>query len=204
MKAPPETELEVAVPKPAARKAIDLASLWADLLLVEMSLHERSKIPRAGSNLYLRRALWEQAVIGYGRCFNTGSREKLPADLLDTMSPAEVDTHRETLAWRNKHVAHRVEKRFEWTDVSLAYRPETDSAHAVRIRVELNEGPEGGLADALQRLAQRLRIELWEREFGDVEEMILRLHGNDESLRRQASAFQATTRTFYTIDPTGR
>jgi hypothetical protein len=41
----------------------DWASLWADLLHVDMALHARDQLPNEAANLFARRALWEGAVV---------------------------------------------------------------------------------------------------------------------------------------------
>lgn len=42
-------------------------SLWLDLLHAEMVLHERQGLPDTPTNAFTPRALWESAVIAYGR-----------------------------------------------------------------------------------------------------------------------------------------
>jgi hypothetical protein len=190
-----------------AGELADLASVWADLLLVGMSLHERKQMQQ-GSQLFARRALWEQAVVAYGRCFKTGPRRQLPDRLRAQMVGGSVRVHDEVLRWRDKHVAHRVDKELEWTSISLTYPEGESKPRSVRVRVQLPMGPEDDrLADALAELAGGLKDRLWEQWFPELERAILERYGTDIAARAAASLFQGHQRpnTYaVTIDPSGR
>jgi len=66
----------------------------------------------------LRHALWEGAVMAYGRCFRGGApgiktrprqaREPVPADVLSELTFGQQVTHRTILDFRDKFVGHRV------------------------------------------------------------------------------------------------
>jgi len=66
-------------------------------------------------NAVVEAALWESAVITYGRCFTSGksaigkrSRRKMPTEALDTLSPELREAHEQVMELRNRHVGHRV------------------------------------------------------------------------------------------------
>jgi len=58
-------EMAAPVEGEAVDQLADWASLWADLLHVDMTLHARSDVPDDAGHVFTRRALWEAAVISY-------------------------------------------------------------------------------------------------------------------------------------------
>ena len=54
-------------------------SVWADLLLVDMVLLERRKLPSAAATAFQRRGLWESAVIAYGRADQSQWERPVPS-----------------------------------------------------------------------------------------------------------------------------
>lgn len=66
-------------------------------------------MPDIPANVFTRRALWDAAVVAYGRYFNTGIRRALLKQFVDTFSPGELARHKATLKWRDKHAGHRVD-----------------------------------------------------------------------------------------------
>jgi hypothetical protein len=188
-----EPVLETKLKGDLTRELADLASLWADFQLVEMSLHARKKLNRR-SEVFARRALWEQAVIAYGRCFNTGTRQKLPDQLKAQMVGGSLRVHDEVLRLRNKHVAHRVDKD-EWTRISLTYPKGQPDANSVRVRVGVPTGPEDErLIEALAELVSSLKNRLWEQWFPRLEAAILEKHGSDAAVRAKAAVFEVPNR----------
>jgi hypothetical protein len=190
-----------------AEDLADLASIWADLLLAEMSLHARRELKTA-SEMFVKRALWEQAVIAYGRCFNTGRRRKLPDRLQAQMAGDSPHVHEEVLRWRNQHVAHRVDETLERTSVTLTYPAGQSVPQSVQVRVELAIGPEDEkLPEAFAELVTQLKNRLWEQEFPKLEEMILRQYGSDAAARARAVVLSEPDPPgtyVLTIDPSGR
>ena len=198
---------EAPVDDELSRELAELASIWADLLLVRQSLHDRKEMKKA-SQMFIRRALWEQAVIAYARCFTTGRRRQLPESLRQRMVGGSVKVHDEIMRWRNQHVAHRVESDFEEASVTLTYRSDEDEPVSTRIRVRLSMGPEDErLADALATLADGLKDRLWPDWFPRLEEQLLDRYRAD-SEKRAAAAVVNTVSTpsayITTINPTNR
>lgn len=70
-------------------------------------------------DVFLRRALWEGAIVAYGRCFNTGNRQQLTRDLFDGLDPADVALHERFDQWRDTYVAHRVDRSRESVDAAI-------------------------------------------------------------------------------------
>ena len=80
-------------------------SLWADLLHVDMVLLAREGLAQDPRNLFARRALWEGAVIAYGRTVKPGRRQVLLRNLLDELLAEANRCHDDVMRWRDKHVA---------------------------------------------------------------------------------------------------
>jgi hypothetical protein len=159
-------------------------------------------------DLYVRRGLWEEAVIAYARCFRTGRRRKLPEALKAQMGENAVRVHKDILKWADKHVAHRVDRKLEPTEVTLTYAEKADVPSSVRVRVEFPIGPEDErLANGLSDLAKGLKDRLWEQWFPKLEHQLLVKYRTDDDKRSSAAVYpQAKTpgRVVLTIDPTGR
>ena len=201
--------LETKIDDESAQELADLASIWADLLLVQMCLHHRKSLTgKAMEQIFVKRALWEQAVVAYARCFNTGRGRPLPHQLREQIGEDSLQVHDEIIRWRDKHVAHRVDQQLQRTHVSLTYPGGQNRAQSVRVRVEQPTGPEDErLADALLTLAERLKDRLWERWFPALETQILDLYEDNAALRARASVFgRSSRRNTYlaTLNPSTR
>jgi hypothetical protein len=201
--------LESKIDDEIARELADLAGVWADLLLVEMCLHHRKSLTGGRSEqLFVRRGLWEQAVIAYARCYKTGRRRALPDQLRAQMGVGSLRVHDEIMRWRDKHVAHRVDQQLEETYISLTYPQGEKHARSVRVRVVLPIGPEDErLVDELGELARELKNRLWEQSFPRLERRILDRFGADAAVRARATVFAETSppNTYTTtLNPSGR
>jgi hypothetical protein len=204
----PDPELETRVRDDQALRLTDKVSLWADLLLVRQSLHSRKSLPNSASEIFTRRALWEQAVIAYARCFGTGRRERVPDHIMRGISSDLLEVHEEVLKWRNTHVAHRVEAKFERAEATVVYSAGSDDPESVRVRVHLPVGPnEESFADDFEKLADKIKNAIWEQYFPVLELDLLRVHAEREETRRQAEPIQdESSSSVYviTVNPTGR
>src|SRR5436305_2020122 len=98
------TEVEARITGDRVETLKNWASVWGDLLHVDMVLHARDGIPEHPANLFARRALWEGAVIAYGRTAKAGRRQVLIKELLDALGEDAKRIHRDVLEWRDKHV----------------------------------------------------------------------------------------------------
>jgi hypothetical protein len=174
-----------------------------------MVLHERSEIKEVPTSVFVRRALWEQAVIAYGRCFLSGSRIQLPARFIDDLSEEAKRVHRAVLEWRAKHVAHRVGSLFEKVEVGLIYFAPDEDADKVEIRVETQAGPpDPELPRKLEELTQALRNRLWATYFPTLEAELVARYRGDQQLRARSivdmdEMSSTKERVIYTLNPTG-
>ena len=68
------------------------ASLWADLLHVDMTLLGLRETPNTPSTVFVRRSLWEAAVIAYGRMTMSNRARKVDFDDLLSMAGDREDS----------------------------------------------------------------------------------------------------------------
>lgn len=191
----------------AAAELADMASIWADLQLVEMTIH-RWQQTVAPKDLYVRRALWEQAVVAYARCFDQSRRRKIPDALVAQMAGKSLQVHEEVLRWRNKLISHRVDDDAAWSLVTLTYRDTDDGPVSVRIRVDLPHGPENDrMAIALGKLARELKNRIWQQWIAPLESKLLTKYAEDQDMKSRAEVFDVQRgqgRFLVTLDPSGR
>ncbi|MEU4710855.1 hypothetical protein AB0G00_30950 [Nocardia salmonicida] len=97
-------------------------SAWLDLTHTDSVLLERLKTPDASPNLFLRRGLWEAAVVSYGRVGPSHQRRKIDLDALFLASgdSGASDFHNVISKWRHGHVTHRADTAFETVDALLS------------------------------------------------------------------------------------
>lgn len=92
----------------------DLISMISDLgQVIEMSHALRRH--EGDEDSVVAAALWEAAVVTYGRCFISGrsalgkrSRRRMPSEALDMLGPELRQAHEDVMEMRNQHVGHRV------------------------------------------------------------------------------------------------
>ncbi len=201
-------ELAAAVKGQAADALADWASLWADLLHVDMTLHARGEVTNDAKHLFVRRALWEAAVISYGRTANTGRRRQRLTELVKGEGAAAEACHRDVMAWRDQHVAHRVDRLRERVEIAAILDPAQGRLKRVNVRVEPALGPEDEADDLAERFAthvKALRDRVWTELFPALEQEIIEAYGDrvDELLARASSL---ATAPGFAIDfnPSGR
>ncbi len=150
------------------------ASLWADLLHVDMVLAARAKLPATAATAFTRRAFWESAIVSYGRMAASTKRRKLDhEDLLRTArGDRGVAFHEILMNWRNDHVAHRLSRDFETVAVYADYlddQPET--LDAIRADVVTSLGPnDSNLVEEFSEHVKLLRDTLWEKYLAPIGE----------------------------------
>ncbi len=148
------------------------SSLWADLMHVDMVLHARDNTPDVATNLFARRALWEGAVIAYGRAAKTGSRQILVTELLSALGPHAQQCHDEVIRWRDKHVAHRQDRSRERVTAEAVLDPAGKRILEIEIAVAPAVGPDydgGQLVPRFQTLVFDLRNLAWEQRIAPLE-----------------------------------
>jgi hypothetical protein len=202
-------DLKVRIEDPSVAELLDWASLWGDLLHVDMVLLAREGIDVAAPNLFIRRALWESAVISYGRTATSGRRQSQIEELLTLLSPDERSFHQEVMAWRNQHVAHRVDLSREQAEAIAIIHPEAPSIKAIQIRVNPVLGPEDeddDLANRFKKYIEVLRNLAWTQKMAPLEQKAIEENSaNVGNLITEGLAPAETDdRGFYIdIDPTG-
>lgn len=134
---------QVAVPQPASGVIADLQSMVFDLdhvvracdrLISSGFADVATYTPESDEELerdrgLLAMALWESAVVSFGRCFATGTgfgaqqRTPIPQDILDELTDEQRAVLKQAKATRNMHVAHRVDDSQRATVVLLLNAP---------------------------------------------------------------------------------
>lgn len=200
-------ELAARVEGKAVDALADCASLWADLLHVAMTLHARREVSADAAHLFIRRALWEAAVISYGRTAKTGRRQPL-ADLISAQGVDAERCHKDVIAWRDRHVAHRVDRLRETVEIRVIVDPAERRLKRLNVRVAPALGPEDEADDLVQRLeahVKALRERLWQERMPELERMVIDAYA-DRVGELLANAKPPTTATGFAIDidPSGR
>lgn len=202
---------EVAAPVDgeAVDRLADWASLWADLLHVDMTLRARSDVPDGPTQLFSRRALWEAAVISYGRTATTGRRQQRVTELVSALGVDAEKCHRDIMAWRDRHVAHRVDRLREVVETAAIVDPAESRLKRLNVRVAPALGPEEEADDLVQRFKSHVKVlrdHVWEERFPGLEQEVLENYAERvEELIAVAKPLTTAQNPFaIDINPTGR
>lgn len=110
----------IGVNGPNAARIADWSSMVQDLTLAAECCERLARFPdepQEGEDMVVRRALWQAAIISYGRAFTSGKghqgqkREPFPDVVLDTLTAEQRELHDAVRDERNQHVGHRVDER---------------------------------------------------------------------------------------------
>ena len=101
------TDVRVELTASEANRLRKWGSLWLDLLHTDMVLHERQNLPNTAANVFMRRGLWESAVISYGRMEFSDKKRKLTHEDLVRATGGEkaLALHEQLTEWRHGHIA---------------------------------------------------------------------------------------------------
>ncbi|MFF2087493.1 hypothetical protein ACFVVM_27280 [Nocardia sp. NPDC058176] len=140
-------------------------SAWLDLTHTDMVLLARRNTPATRPNLFVRRALWESAVVSYGRVGQGNQRRKIDLAALFVASgdSGASDFHDSIMRWRHGHVAHRADAVFESVDALLS----VDAAlipNALQLVIQPEVGPQDDeeLAERFRAHVYLMRNTIWE------------------------------------------
>jgi hypothetical protein len=182
------------------------ASVWCDLQLARMSLHERRGLPEEPGTVFTRRALWEQAVVAYARCFGKGRRRKLQFKDVDKLGASYRRVHDEILYWRGKHVGHRVDLDLEAADSVLIFDPEQPELRLVRTYVATPMGPyDAATVSGFEDLAAQLGQRLWETRLSPLALKLAAASGipTDDRWEKVAGKY-LKEQVLFVVDPTAQ
>ena len=150
------------------------ASLWADLLHVDMVLGARAELPKSAATAFTRRALWESAIVSYGRMEASTKKRKLAHEELLRTARGDrgVAFHEILMSWRNDHVAHRLSHDFETIAVYADYLDdEPETLDGIRAEVVTSLGPnDSELVEEFGEHVKLLRDTLWEKYLAPIGE----------------------------------
>jgi hypothetical protein len=170
------SELEAPVTEGSAGALRGWSSLWADLLHTDMVLLARDRLSDDAPDLFARRALWEAAVVAYGRTAMSGRRQQQIGELVSSLGADAEKCHADVMAWRNQHAAHRVDLARETVDVRAVLDPAQRRVLRSAIRVSPVLGPEeegSDLATRLQKHVKALRDLAWEQRIQPLEAKVI-------------------------------
>lgn len=159
---------EVILKGELAQEFSEWFSIWNDLLHVRQALYDRRQIEDTGVNIFVRRAIWEGAVISYGRCYGTGRRRSLLRKYIDSMTPEQRNRHKLTIHWRKQHVAHRADPALE-AYTTVAEVDAVGTLLKVSCRVASTFSPSQVAVQELEDLADALKDMVWENELVPLE-----------------------------------
>lgn len=186
----------------------DWASLWADLLHIDMTLHARREVPADAAHLFIRRALWEAAVISYGRTANTGRRRQRLTELISAQGADAEKCHQDVMAWRDRHVAHRVDRLRERVEIRAVVDAAERRLKRLHVRVTPALGPEEEADDLVRRFeahVKALRDRVWEERFPSLERDVIDAYADRvEDLLAAAKPLTMATGFAIDINPSGR
>ncbi|MGW4718194.1 hypothetical protein [Nocardia sp. NPDC004260] len=141
-------------------------SAWLDLRHADSVLEARLNTPVTPSNLFVRRALWEAAVISYGRVGQSTRRRKIDlAGLFAASGDPDASNFHDTIKeWRHGHVAHRADAAFESVDALLCVDASLTPS-ALKLVIETDIGPQDDeqLAEKFRAHVILLHNTIWER-----------------------------------------
>lgn len=139
-----------------------------DMLQTNQALHDRGNIEETAANIFTRRAMWDGAVIAYCRCYKTGRRRALLKQLLDELTPPERARHDETIRWRDRHIAHRVDPDLE-TAAAIATLDAAGRLLKIEGRVTTSTYPPEQEVAELAGLVTLLKDRVWETRLVPLE-----------------------------------
>ncbi|PXW34050.1 UNVERIFIED_CONTAM: hypothetical protein DES50_102675 [Williamsia faeni] len=143
------------------------ASVWSDLLQTDMALKKRRELANDLENGFLRRALWEAAVVAYGRMAMSMRKRNVDFDaLLRDVGGADVlALHERIMDWRHGHVAHRRDAEFEDVELTAQFagRGGAQPVIALHLRVSSSIGPpdDDEFVREFAAFVEALRNRLW-------------------------------------------
>jgi hypothetical protein len=143
-------------------------SAWADLLFADMALMYRSELADTDpAHFFQRRALWESAVVSYGRCAVSDQKRKIPFEdfVVEVTGDDGLALHERIMDWRHGHAAHRKRKEFESIETVLAFAEGSALPNALRLVLSIASGPKDDdeLVVAFQPHIKTLRDAMYEK-----------------------------------------
>jgi len=173
------TDLQVELTESEANRLRKWGSLWFDLLHTEMALYKRQNTPNTAANVFVRRALWESAIISYGRMeFSDKKRKLTHEDLLRAAGGENALAFHERLSqWRHNHIAHRLSADYETTAAVARYADTGQTGlEALELGVSTWIGPtdDSGDAQEFRDHVTRVKNTLWEMYLAPIGEALVR------------------------------
>jgi hypothetical protein len=146
-------------------------------------------------------AVWESALITYGRCFSKGwghfnrqRRTRLPADLLKQLAVEHRATHKAVMDERNRHVAHRDNDRQQAQPIVVLTEPPASPGVVAVPTLIIHTVAKQDMPQRLHELTTALAL-LMKRSIIEQRDLVAAAWGE-----RLDEAYAVATRTTPTID----
>lgn len=144
-------------------------SAWADLLLAGMALLYRGELEdNLPATMFHRRALWESAVVSYGRCAVSDHKREIPfKDFVEEVTGDEgLALHERIMDWRHGHVAHRKRAEFESIETVLSFAKGSAHPTSLHIVLGIDLGPvnDSEFVASFETHIQTLRDAMYEKK----------------------------------------
>lgn len=147
-------------------------------------------------------------MISYGRTANTGRRRQGVTDLVSALGAAAEKRHHDVMAWRDRHIAHRVDRLREAVEVDAILDPAEPRLKRLNLRVSPALGPEDEDGDLVQRFTghvKALKDRVWEENFPRLEQAVLEEYVDGaEDLLSVAKPLTTAQPFAIDINPSGR
>lgn len=158
-----------------------------------MVLEARRIMPREPKNMFARMALWEAAVVGYGRVFKSGRRQVPAVDLIDELGTDSRRIHERIIFWRDKHVAHRVTAVTQDIEIRAVLSANERSMDGVSVRVVSHEPDDfdENLANEFLAHVEQVRLRVWEGRMNQLELKLLGEFKDDIASLREGAQYRA-------------
>jgi hypothetical protein len=157
-------------------------SVWADLLLVDMVLHERRWLPTEASTVFQRRGLWESAIIAYGRADQSQWERPVPfKDFVREVAGEDgMATHNRIMDWRHGHVAHRNRAEFETVETAVEYSQGSPTGLHLVIASDIGPTNDHPFVAEFEEHVKLLRDTMYERKILPLAMQLVEALGSDQ------------------------
>jgi hypothetical protein len=168
------TDVQVELTASEANRLRKWGSLWFDLLHADMAMYERQNLPNTAANVFTRRALWESAVISYGRMqFSDKKRKLTHEDLLRAAGGEKALAFHERLSqWRHNHIAHRLSPEYETIAAAETGQPGLETLD-LGVSTWIGPSDDSALAEEFREHVKALRDSLWQIYLAPIGEALV-------------------------------
>lgn len=123
--------------------------------------------------------MWDGAVVAYCRSYKAGRQRAPRGKMLDTFTPSQRARQSEVMRRRNKHIAHRVDKKLE-TKIVVSIVDAADQEVEVEGRVTTSMFPPESVIAEFAEVVNLLKDRVWEERLVPIKDaLIAEFHTKD-------------------------